>query len=63
MNTGMLVTILGILGIVVGGAMYAIPFHKDIGLGGLGLGVVLLIVGLWMSRKKPMAPAATPTAP
>jgi hypothetical protein len=65
MNTGIMVAILGSLGIVIGGAMYAISFHKDIGAAGLGLGVVLLLIGLWMSRRKPMAKAqmAMPTTP
>jgi len=66
MRMGILIAVLGILGIVGGAAMYALPFHKDIGLGGVGLGVVLLIVGVWASRSKPMAqprPTGQPTTP
>jgi Na+/phosphate symporter len=62
MKIGMPVTILGILAIIVGGAMYADNYHKTIGLGGIVLGVVLIIIGviLWMMKEK--TPTPTPAA-
>jgi hypothetical protein len=60
MNTGYLVAALGVLGLVVGAAMYAMAWHKTIGLGGVGLGLVLVIVGIWYSRSS--KPAAAPSA-
>jgi hypothetical protein len=73
MGLGMWVMILGILGIIIGGALYAgvAGKHNTIGLSGIGLGVILVIVGAawWMmkDRKAPMAttsqmpqPAKTP---
>ena len=61
MKLGIYVTILGILGIIVGGAMYGANYHHTIGEAGVGLGMVLMVVGiaLWMMKEK--APvAATP---
>lgn len=52
MNSGYVVAILGILGVVVGAAMYVTGWHHTIGLGGIGLGVVLLVAGIWTSRGK-----------
>jgi protein-S-isoprenylcysteine O-methyltransferase Ste14 len=60
MNTGYAVAVLGVLGIILGAAMYAIPWHRTIGLGGVGLGVILLLVGVWMARS--MKPKAAPPA-
>ncbi len=63
MNLGYVGIGLGILGLVIGGAMYASDWHKTIGLGGIALGIVLLIAGAWLSRSKPMAkPAPMPGA-
>ncbi|MGP8126138.1 MAG: hypothetical protein ACLQEQ_09820 [Nitrososphaerales archaeon] len=62
---GMWVMILGILGIIIGGAMYGDNYHKTIGTGGIVLGVILIILGAawWMmtNRKAPMA--AVPPQP
>ena len=57
LNTGYLVAILGILGMAVGAGMYAAGWHHTIGEGGIGLGIVLLIAGVWLSRQKPTASA------
>ena len=61
MKLGIPVVILGVLGVVVGGALYAAHYHRTIGEAGLGLGVVLLIVGaaLWMMKEKASTPADT----
>ena len=64
MNMGYPVAGLGILGVIMGGAMYAARWHRLIGLVGLGLGIVLLVIGLWlaMSQKpKPAPQASQPT--
>jgi membrane protein DedA with SNARE-associated domain len=67
MGLGMWVMILGILGIIVGAAMYAADYHRTIGTYGLGLGVILVIVGAawWMmkERKAPVPAKPQPTAP
>ena len=65
MNMGYGVAALGVLGLVIGGAMYAADWHRTIGLGGVGVGVILLIAGFWMSRSAKKAPAmsAGPTQP
>jgi len=65
MNTGYILAGLGILGVIVGGAMYAERYHRIIGLGGLALGVVLLIVGIWLAmshKPKPAPPAPQPAS-
>jgi hypothetical protein len=49
MKTGYLVLGLGILGIIVGASMYVAGFHHTIGLGGMGLGVILVLLGAWLS--------------
>ena len=61
MNTGYLVAVLGVLGAILGAAFYALDFHKTIGEGGIGLGIVLILIGVWMARStKPSAmPAMT----
>ena len=51
MNNGYLVMGLGVLGLIVGAGMYAADWHKTIGLGGIGLGVVLILAGAWFSRE------------
>jgi high-affinity Fe2+/Pb2+ permease len=58
MNTGYVVAVLGVLGIIIGAGMYAAQWHKTIGLGGVGLGILLIIVGVWMARGT--QPKATP---
>ena len=63
MNTGYGVAILGILGLIVGIGMYAASWHKTIGLGGVGLGIILLIVGIWYSRQPMKTTAAQPAKP
>ena len=50
MNTGYAVAVLGVLGVLLGAVMYAAQWHKTIGLGGVGLGVLLIVVGVWMAR-------------
>jgi multisubunit Na+/H+ antiporter MnhG subunit len=60
MNTGYAVAVLGVLGIILGAAMYAIPWHRTIGLGGVGLGAILIVVGVWIARN--MRPKAVPQA-
>jgi uncharacterized membrane protein len=63
MKAGIWVTVLGILAIIIGAAMYAVKFHRTTGEIGIGLGVVLLIVGvaLWMMKgKTATVPPATP---
>jgi hypothetical protein len=50
MNTGYWVAGLGVLGLAVGVAMYAADWHKTIGEGGIGLGIVLILAGIWLSR-------------
>lgn len=50
MNTGYAVAVLGVLGVILGGGMYAAQWHKTVGLGGLGLGILLILVGVWMAR-------------
>jgi len=58
MNTGYAVAVLGVLGVILGAGMYAAQWHKTIGLGGLGLGILLILVGVWMARSA--KPKATP---
>ena len=60
MNAGYPVAILGALGVLLGAAMYASDWHKTIGLGGIGLGIVLMLAGVWMARS--MRPKAGPPA-
>jgi len=52
MNTGYAVAVLGLLGAILGAGMYAAQWHKTVGLGGIGLGILLLIVGVWMTRSE-----------
>ena len=61
MKLGIMLVILGILGIIIGGALYAADYHRTIGLGGIGLGVLLLIVGGAMTMMKGKAAAPTKT--
>jgi len=64
---GMWVMILGILGIIIGGSMYAANWHHTIGEYGLILGVFLLIIGaawwMMMNRKGPTTTATQPAQP
>jgi len=50
MNTGYIVVVLGVLGVILGAGMWAAQWHKTIGLGGVGLGILLIVVGVWMAR-------------
>jgi len=60
MNTGYAVAVLGVLGAILGASLYAANYHKTVGLGGIGLGVVLILAGVWMARG--MKPKAMPQA-
>ena len=60
MNAGYPVAVLGVLGAILGAGMYAADWHRTIGLGGVGLGIVLILAGVWMARSA--APKATPQA-
>ena len=60
MNLGYAVAILGLLGVVAGGGMYAVDWHRTIGLAGIVLGVILLIAGVWLLRSPPPKPAPAP---
>ncbi|MDA4126456.1 MAG: hypothetical protein OK452_04535 [Thaumarchaeota archaeon] len=53
MKLGILLVLLGVLGVVAGVAMYFVDWHRTIGLGGVGLGVVLLVVGGFLYMQKP----------
>jgi hypothetical protein len=58
MKLGILLVLLGVLGVVAGVAMYFMDWHRTIGLGGVGLGVVLLVVGGVLFMQKPKAASA-----
>ena len=45
MKPGIWIALLGILGVVAGVAIYFVDWHRTIGLGGAGLGIVLVVVG------------------
>ncbi|HXY56676.1 MAG TPA: hypothetical protein VEH01_03590 [Nitrososphaerales archaeon] len=60
MNTGYPVAILGVLGVILGASLYAADWHRTIGLGGIGLGIVLILAGVYMARST--KPAAAPQA-
>jgi hypothetical protein len=60
MKPGIVLVVLGILGVVAGVAMYFVDWHRTIGLGGVGLGIVLLVVGGVLSMQKPKT-ASAPT--
>jgi len=60
MNTGYMVAVLGVLGAILGAGMYAASWHKTVGLGGVGLGIVLILVGFCMARgMRPKAASQT----
>ena len=50
MKTGYIVAVLGVLGLILGAGMYAAKYHKTIGLGGIVIGIVLILIGIWMAR-------------
>lgn len=52
MGYGMGIIILGILGIIIGGAMDAANYHHIIGLGGVILGLILIVIGAWWYMMK-----------
>ena len=62
MGYGIWVVILGILAIIIGGAMEAASYHKTIGWGGIGLGIILIIVGVVLMMVKDKN-ATKPAAP
>jgi len=43
--------------------MYAAQWHKTVGLGGVGLGIVLIIAGVWMARGVKPKAMPQPTQP
>lgn len=63
---GLWIAILGILGIIIGGVVYA-EKHHTIGLSGIVLGVILIIIGVVVMMMKPTAtpkpPAPQPAQP
>jgi len=64
MKIGYALAGLGILGVVVGAGMYAATWHRTVGLGGVALGIILLVIGIWLARShpaKPVPPASQPT--
>jgi membrane protein DedA with SNARE-associated domain len=67
MKIGMPVTILGILGIAIGGGMYVTNYHHTIGQYGAVAGLVLLVIGVawwtWKDRTAPMPTTAQPAQP
>ena len=63
MNTGYAVAVLGVLGVVLGALMYAAQWHKTIGRGGVGLGILLIVVGVWMARGMQPKAASQTTRP
>ncbi len=60
MKPGIWIALLGILGVVIGAAMYFVDWHRTIGLGGVGLGIVILVVGgvLSMQKQKATSPVS-----
>jgi len=64
---GMWILILGVLGLIIGGAMYADDYHRTIGTGGIALGVILIILGAawWVmqGKKAPTTATSQPTQP
>jgi hypothetical protein len=58
MKPGIWIALLGILGVVIGAAMYFVDWHRTIGLGGVGLGVVLVVVGWVLAMRKQKAASA-----
>jgi membrane protein DedA with SNARE-associated domain len=62
MGYGIWILILGILAVIIGGAMEAASYHKTVGWGGIGLGIILIIVGavLMMTKDKSASKSAAP---
>lgn len=57
---GLWIAILGILGIIIGAAMYMADYHRTIGTIGMILGLILFVVGVWWYMvKDTRAPKAT----
>jgi hypothetical protein len=63
MNNGYLVVGLGVLGLILGVGMYAVDWHRTIGLGGVALGVILVIAGFWLSRSGTKMAATSTSQP
>ena len=67
MKIGIWVTILGILALVIGAAMYLADYHRTIGSIGAILGLILLVVGVawwtWKDRTASKPTAAQPAQP
>lgn len=60
MKPSIWIALLGILGVVVGSAMYFVDWHRTIGLGGVGVGIVLLVVGGVLAMQKPKTASGPP---
>ena len=62
---GLWVMILGILGIIIGGAMYGDNYHKTIGTAGIILGIILIVLGAawWMMTNRKAPTTAAPSQP
>jgi uncharacterized membrane protein YkgB len=63
MNMGYAAAALGVLGVIVGAGMYAAAWHRTIGLGGIGLGIILLVAGIWLARSPPAKAAPQAAQP
>ncbi len=49
MNSGYWLAGLGVLALVIGGATWALDWHHTIEEGGVGVGVILILIGLYIS--------------
>jgi uncharacterized membrane protein len=58
----MWIVILGVLALIIGGAMYGGNYHRTIGTGGIILGIILIILGAawWMMKGKSAPTTAAP---
>ena len=63
MKPGIWLALLGVLGVVIGAAMYLVDWHRTIGLGGVGLGILLVVVGGVLAMQKPKAASAPVSSP
>ena len=52
MKTSIVLYAIGIIVLFAGVAMYALPWHRTIGLGGLVLGILVLAAGAFTTTKE-----------